>query len=253
MKKIKKIYVIVFLSVIAVALIVFLAISIVTTDTTVVVIDEPAVVEDTCKNKKPIPNFSLPSNPEVNQEVTFDDNSGNSPTAWKWNIQMEGQNIKTVREEKSFNHTFSQPGSYTVELTVSNSCGDSSLKQNITILKEEGLVLPPPQEFSISKVNINIPQYLTIFIDAKPSTTNYQITNIELEKLLYNDTVKIPNQIIEKAKITKNEDGSWKVEKPSIAGYSRKKIDFILKAKISYQNSKYEKTIKKSISDCTLP
>lgn len=60
--------------------------------------------------------------------VNFTDNSVNSPIAWAWNF---GDGTTSTQQNPL--HIYSETGNYTVCLTVTNSCGQNTVCQDITI------------------------------------------------------------------------------------------------------------------------
>jgi PKD repeat protein len=80
----------------------------------------------------PVANFNgSPTNGCSPLTVQFNDQSTCNPTSWNWNFGDGG-----TSNQQNPSHTFSNAGSYTVTLTVSNQCGsDSEIKINyITVL-----------------------------------------------------------------------------------------------------------------------
>ena len=54
--------------------------------------------------------------------VTFTDNSTNKPSEWEWDIDNDGNTDYRVQNPI---HTYNEPGTYSVKLTVSNSSGSN--------------------------------------------------------------------------------------------------------------------------------
>lgn len=66
--------------------------------------------------------------------VQFTDQSGNNPNQWEWTYG-KGEGSGNVRNP---NHVFTQPGTYEVCLTATNTCGQQTRCKTLTIV-------PPPQ------------------------------------------------------------------------------------------------------------
>jgi len=76
-----------------------------------------------------IADFSYsPASPIVGQEVQFLDNSQGSPTSWTWNF---GDGATSTAKNPT--HAYSQSGTYTVKLTVSNGTASSSQSKSLTV------------------------------------------------------------------------------------------------------------------------
>jgi PKD repeat protein len=61
--------------------------------------------------------------------VTFSDQSTNEPTAWEWDFQNDG-GVDSTSRNPSF--TYTEPGLYSVRLTVRNTAGSNTLlKSNL--------------------------------------------------------------------------------------------------------------------------
>ncbi len=69
-----------------------------------------------------------PSNPGVNEPVTFTDNSINSPTSWSWSFGEGGtSSLQNPR------YTFSAPGTYAVTLTARNGFSTITNSKAVTV------------------------------------------------------------------------------------------------------------------------
>lgn len=73
----------------------------------------------------PVANFGFTTN-ELG--VFFSDSSTNNPTSWSWDF---GDGGTSAGQNPSY--TYAVPGTYTVCLTVTNSCGSDSMCQVITV------------------------------------------------------------------------------------------------------------------------
>ncbi len=91
----------------------------------------------------PVAKFSgTPTTGDTPLTVYFTDLSSNSPTTWSWDF---GDTYGSIAQNPS--HIYTNPGTYTVSLTVSNSSGDN------TITKTDYIAVnvpspPPVAEFS---------------------------------------------------------------------------------------------------------
>jgi PKD repeat protein len=77
----------------------------------------------------PLASFSTTGNNFCqNSPITFTDFSTNSPSSWSWNFGDGGTST-----QQNPQHTYSNPGNYTVSLTVTNATGFNSTSDTITI------------------------------------------------------------------------------------------------------------------------
>ena len=77
----------------------------------------------------PLASFSTTGNSFCqNSPITFTDFSTNSPSSWSWNFGDGGTST-----QQNPQHTYSNPGNYTVNLTVTNATGFNSTSDTITI------------------------------------------------------------------------------------------------------------------------
>ena len=96
-------------------------------------------------NLAPVAEFSLNvTSGTAPLSVLFNDTSVGSPTSWKWNY---GDGIES--STRNATHTFTKPGTYTVNLTVSNAKGTASKLATITVLGRSATV-SPVAEFTTS-------------------------------------------------------------------------------------------------------
>jgi PKD repeat protein len=68
------------------------------------------------------------SSENINLTVSFSDNSINQPTSWQWNF---GDGNTSTAQNPAY--TYFVPGSYTVCLTVTNSCGSDQICQQVVV------------------------------------------------------------------------------------------------------------------------
>ena len=77
----------------------------------------------------PLASFSTTGNSFCqNSPITFTDFSTNSPSSWSWNFGDGGTST-----QQNPQHTYSNPGNYIVNLTVTNATGFNSTSDTITI------------------------------------------------------------------------------------------------------------------------
>ncbi|AKB30294.1 cell surface protein [Methanosarcina siciliae T4/M] len=78
--------------------------------------------------------------------VNFTDQSTGSPTSWAWDFDNDGNMDST---EQNPNHTYSDAGSYAVNLTVTNEDGsDSELKTDYITVSESSTPVEPVAAFA---------------------------------------------------------------------------------------------------------
>lgn len=75
---------------------------------------------------KPVANYTVTK--PCASGATFSDQSTNNPSNWKWRFG-DG----TISNFQNPTHVFSAPGTYTVTLIATNSCGADSFKTSVTI------------------------------------------------------------------------------------------------------------------------
>jgi PKD repeat protein len=80
-----------------------------------------------------ITSITLSSNPaEVGESVNFSATVTNGPTTWGWEVSRGGT-VVVRSNQQSFDHAFTEPGSYTTSLTVSNASGNDSMSEPLTV------------------------------------------------------------------------------------------------------------------------
>jgi len=106
-------------------------------------------VEVEATEQKPSPEFDVsPTNPEVGTEVTFDasqsSDSDGTITSHEWDFDGDGTTDATG---ETVTHTFSEPGDYTVALTVTDDTGRNAVAvTTLSVTAGEG----PTPSFSVS-------------------------------------------------------------------------------------------------------
>ncbi|MEY4604249.1 MAG: hypothetical protein RIT43_1541, partial [Bacteroidota bacterium] len=77
----------------------------------------------------PVASFQVSQNSVcLGTASTFSDFSSNSPTSWSWDLG-DG----TTSTDQNPTHVYTSPGSYTVNLTVTNAAGTDTQSQTITV------------------------------------------------------------------------------------------------------------------------
>ncbi len=107
----------------------------------------------------PVADFSgTPTSGTAPLEVSFTDLSTNNPTSWQWNF---GDGHTSTSQNPQ--HTYQNPGSYTVELTVENSHGaDTKVRMNyITVSDDNG---DPDTIYGDGVTDIDGNEYVTVII-----------------------------------------------------------------------------------------
>ena len=90
-------------------------------------------VEDTAEEEKksPVANFTVPDNTDVNSDIQFTDTSTDDGTIeeWLWNF---GDEVESTEQNPT--HIFTETGTFTVKLTVTDNDGETASKEmDITI------------------------------------------------------------------------------------------------------------------------
>ncbi|AKB35374.1 cell surface protein [Methanosarcina siciliae C2J] len=95
----------------------------------------------------PVANFTAtPTSGDSPLTVQFTDESAGSPTAWAWDFDSDG-NVDST--EQNPGHTYSDAGSYAVNLTVTNEDGsDSELKTDYITVSESSTPVEPVAAFT---------------------------------------------------------------------------------------------------------
>ena len=88
-----------------------------------------------CDGEYVEPLFEIEGN-QINQTIYFTDQSSGNPTFWLWNF---GDGITQATQNPT--HTYTDPGLYTVTLTISDGAFEFQTSQQIEILGE-GFVIP---------------------------------------------------------------------------------------------------------------
>ena len=145
-----------------------------------------------------VADFSYsPSSPVVGQEVQFLDNSQGTPTSWSWDF---GDGAKgTV---KNPTHTYSQAGTYTVKLTVSDGTNSSTKNTSLTVLaSSKGVITSASCELADVKAAIaQAKAGDTVVVPAGSATWN--------SNLVINKGIILKGMGVDKTVITCNYDGT---------------------------------------------
>lgn len=81
----------------------------------------------------PVAGFSVSSDAEIcaGSSLNFTDQSSNTPSQWNWTF--EGGNPSSSALQNPSNIQFTNPGTYNVQLTVTNSAGSNSSSQTVIV------------------------------------------------------------------------------------------------------------------------
>ena len=117
-------------------------------------------------SNKPVANFSAtPLSGVMPLNVQFTDASTNSPTSWSWNF---GDSTTSTLQNPS--HTYSNSGTYSVSLTVTNTNGSNTLVKN-NYISVTSQVIAPVASFSGTPTSGTVP--LTVnFTDTSTNNPN---------------------------------------------------------------------------------
>ncbi|HOJ96756.1 MAG TPA: PKD domain-containing protein, partial [Methanospirillum sp.] len=121
--------------------------------------------------KPPIADFSAnPTEGMVPLTVTFTDLSQNEPDNWSWVFGDGGTSL-----EKNPVYTYNNPGTYTVNLTVSNRAGVSS-KEKPELIHAKPAVIPPVADFTANPTSGMVPLMVTFTDASKNGPTAWKWT-----------------------------------------------------------------------------
>ncbi|AKB30311.1 cell surface protein [Methanosarcina siciliae T4/M] len=122
----------------------------------------------------PVANFTAtPTSGDSPLTVQFTDESAGSPTAWAWDFDNDG-NVDST--EQNPGHTYSDAGSYTVNLTVTNEDGsDSEVKTDyITVSESSTPEEPEPvAAFNADVTNGTVPLTVNFTDKSTESPTSW--------------------------------------------------------------------------------
>lgn len=80
----------------------------------------------------PVPDFTYSPNPAyLGTNITFNDNSTNTPNAWSWDF---GDGNSSSAQHPT--HVFALGGTYAVTLSASNAAGEQSITKNIIVTNQ---------------------------------------------------------------------------------------------------------------------
>lgn len=85
-------------------------------------------VEVSESGSKPLPDFSFSA---VGLNVTFSDESSNTPTSWSWNF---GDGNTAMEQNPS--HQYATAGTYQVKLVVANAVGSDSITKEVSVVAD---------------------------------------------------------------------------------------------------------------------
>jgi len=121
--------------------------------------------------KPPIADFSAnPTEGMVPLTVTFTDLSQNEPDNWSWVFGDGGTST-----ERNPVYTYNNPGTYTVNLTVSNRAGVSS-KEKPELIHAKPAVIPPVADFTANPTSGMVPLQVTFTDTSKNGPTAWKWT-----------------------------------------------------------------------------
>jgi len=102
----------------------------------------------------PVADFTAtPTTGNAPLTVQFTDNSTNDPTNWLWDF---GDGSTSTQQNPA--HTYTDPGTYTVTLTVSNAAGsDTAIKVGYIVVEAPPQPSPPTADFSASPTSGTAP------------------------------------------------------------------------------------------------
>jgi subtilase family serine protease len=118
------------------------------------------------------PQSSFSSNVTSGQiplTVQFTDASTNSPTSWIWNFGNG-----TISNIRNPSITYSNPGNYTVSLTVSNTYGNSTSTKTINVLPRATRPLPKFSALSVNFVDSSLNSPTNYFWNFGDNTTSIE-------------------------------------------------------------------------------
>ncbi len=148
---------------------------------------------------KPVADFStFNTNINVNVEVTFTNTSLNDPTTYAWEITPSTGGYSytggTSASSKTPKVTFTQTGSYTVKLTVTNAYGTSvETKTNYINVSSGGGGNAPIADFEASKTMASINETIT-FTDKSTNNPNQWDWTITPSNIQYVDGTTASSQ-----------------------------------------------------------
>lgn len=102
--------------------------------------------------------------------INFTDKSIGIPTSWNWSF--EGANPDNSNEQNPENIVYSQPGTYSVSLTVTNETGNNSITKNAYIVVTDNAL--PMANFTISDSVFTSNSTIQLSDQSLNSPTNYE-------------------------------------------------------------------------------
>ncbi|MGC9331017.1 MAG: PKD domain-containing protein, partial [Bacteroidales bacterium] len=123
-----------------------------------------------------------PDNPAVNENIEFSALGGSS---YQWDFGDGSAIITSTSSLTPVNHIYSSPGNYTVNVTITNSCGNSeTYTENISIAP-----------VGIQQNNVADNDFLNIYPNPNNGSFTMEIENNDKEKLML-QIMNITGQII---------------------------------------------------------
>lgn len=119
-------------------------------------LDRISLTPITTPSTPPVANFAFsPNNPTPGALISFTDTSSQSPTAWAWDF---GDGTSSTLQNPT--KAFTNPGTYTVTLTATNSSGSNARSQTVIV---SGVVSGQPVTNDALQVTGNPLQNLTAY------------------------------------------------------------------------------------------
>lgn len=103
----------------------------------------------------PVASFSVSNVPTVGAPVTFTDTSSNSPTGWIW-FFGEPASSTNVSRSRNPTHTYTAPGTYTVDMYAGNLNGGSRSTKTVTVGQGSGGCVPSPTRLCLNNDRFSV-------------------------------------------------------------------------------------------------
>nr|WP_321353039.1 PKD domain-containing protein [uncultured Methanoregula sp.] len=121
----------------------------------------------------PVAGFSgIPTTGTVPLKVQFNDTSANSPTMWNWSYGDGTWFNTTDSFQRNASHTYTSAGSFTVDLTATNSAGSNS-KKITNYITVNAAVSAPQSAFSANTTSGTVPLAVMFHDDSTNEPTEW--------------------------------------------------------------------------------
>jgi len=121
----------------------------------------------------PVAGFSgIPTTGTVPLKVQFNDTSANSPTMWNWSYGDGTWFNTTDSFQRNASHTYTSAGSFTVNLTATNSAGSNS-KKITNYITVNAAVSSPQSAFSANTTSGTVPLAVLFHDDSTNEPTEW--------------------------------------------------------------------------------